>query len=80
MFLTLYMLEEVGQSYFFFFFFFLPFRAAPAEYDPIPRLGVILELQLLATATTIQDPSHVFHLHQSSRQCRIPNPLSRPGI
>ena len=41
------------------------------------RLGVELDLQLLAyaTATAIQDPSLVFHLHHSSRQHRILNPL-----
>ena len=44
----------------------------------IPRLGVELELQLLAyaIATTTQDPSCVFHLHHSSQQCWILNPLS----
>ena len=46
----------------------------------IPRLGVKWELQLLAYATVIatatQDPSCIFDLHYSSRQCRILNPLS----
>ena len=43
-----------------------------------PRLGVKLELQLLAytTAITTQDPSHICDLHHSSRQCWILNPLS----
>ena len=36
-----------------------------------PRLGVKLELQLLATATATPDPSHVFDLRHSSWQCRI---------
>ena len=60
----------------FLFVFVFFFRAAPAAY--IPRLGVKLELQLLAypTATAMQDPSCVFDLHHSSRQCQIPNPLS----
>ena len=44
----------------------------------VPRLGVELELQLLAyaTAPTMQDLSHVCDLHQSSGQHRILNPLS----
>ena len=43
-----------------------------------PRLGAKAELQLLAyaTATATPDPSHVFDLHHSSRQCRILDPLS----
>ena len=44
----------------------------------VPRLGVQLELQLLAyaTATSTQDPSCVCDLHHSSQQCQILNPLS----
>ena len=44
----------------------------------VPRLGVELELHLLATTTTTatQDPSHICDLHHSSRQCQIPDPLS----
>ena len=44
----------------------------------IPRLGVELELQLLAytTATVMQDLSQVCDLHHSSWQCRILNLLS----
>ena len=40
--------------------------------------GVELELQLPAytTATETQDPSHIYDLHHSSRQCWILNPLS----
>ena len=43
----------------------------------VPRLGVKLELQLLAyiTATATQNPSRIFGLHQSSWQCWILNPL-----
>ena len=42
------------------------------------RLGVKLELQLLAyaTATAMQDPSCVCDIHHSSQQCWIPDPLS----
>ena len=44
----------------------------------VPRLGVQLELQLLAYATVIAmwDPSHVCNLHPSSWQRPILNPLS----
>ena len=44
-----------------------------------PRLGVELELQLLAytTAAITRDPSHVCHLHHSSWQRQIPDPLSK---
>ena len=43
-----------------------------------PRLGVELELQLLAYATPIamSDLSHICNIHLSSWQCRIFNPLS----
>ena len=43
------------------------------------RLGVELELQLLAytTATAMQYPSWVCHLRHSSQQLWIPNPLSK---
>ena len=44
----------------------------------LPRLGVELELQLLAcaTATVTPDLSHICNLHHSSWQCQILNPLS----
>ena len=45
----------------------------------VPRLGVELELQLLASTTTTAtwDLSHICNLHHSSPQCwRILNPLS----
>ena len=43
----------------------------------VPRLGVALELQLLATATAtaMWDPSCVCHIHHSSGQNWILNPL-----
>ena len=41
-----------------------------------PGLGVDSELQLLAYATAMPDPSHVCDLHQSSWQRQILNPLS----
>ena len=53
------------------------FRAVPMAYG-VPRLGVELELQLLAyaTATATQGPSYIRDLHHSSRQCRVLNQLS----
>ena len=47
-----------------------------------PRLGVELELQLVAytTATAMQDPSHICDLLHSARQCWILNPLSEARI
>ena len=43
----------------------------------VPRLGIELELQLLAyiTAIATQDPSCICDLHHSSQQCQIPDPL-----
>ena len=61
-----------------FFFFFL--QPHPQQME-VPRLGVKLELQLLAyaTATAIAtwDPSQVCNLHRSSQQRWILNPLSQ---
>ena len=44
----------------------------------VPRLGVELELQLLAYAavTATWDPSHTYNQHHSSWQRQILNPLS----
>ena len=42
----------------------------------VPRLGVELELQLVAYAIAMQDLSCICELNHSSRQCRILNPLS----
>ena len=44
----------------------------------VPRLGVKLELQLLAspTCTATRDPSGIFDLHHSSQELQIPDPLS----
>ena len=59
-----------------FFFFFLLFRLH-LWHVAVPRLGVDLERQLSActTATVTWDLSHVCHLHHSSRQHQILNPL-----
>ena len=47
----------------------------------VPRLGVELELQLLAytAATAMHDPSHICDLYYSSGQRQILNPLSGAG-
>ena len=42
----------------------------------VQRLGVELQLKLLATATAMPDPSQVCDLHRSLQQHRIINPLS----
>ena len=47
----------------------------------VPRLGVKWELWPLAytTAPATPDLSHICHLHHSSRQRQVPNPLSKAG-
>ena len=68
-------LLKMGSLFFFLVFVFLgPHR----QHMEGSRLGVELELQLLAytTATATLDPSRICDLHHSSRQCRILNPLS----
>ena len=69
---------ELEGFSFFLFFFFLLFRAAPTAYGEVPRLGVLLELQLLAytTATATPDPSLVCDSYHSSQQHWILNPLN----
>ena len=59
-----------------FFFFF--FSGPHPQNIEIPRLGVELELQLLAytAATATPDPSHICNLHHSSLHRWILNPLS----
>ena len=60
---------------FLFFFFFLWLHPQHME---IPRLGVELELQLLAYTTAIAMPtlSHICDPRRSLWQCQILNPLS----
>ena len=60
----------------FFFFCFLELHLRHME---VPRLEVKKELQLPAyvIATTMQDPRCICHVHHSSQQCQIPNPLSK---
>ena len=59
----------------FFFFFFL---GPQLWHMDVPRLGVLLELQLPAytRATEMPDPNRVCELCHSSQQHQILNPLS----
>ena len=50
------------------------FWAAPMHME-VPRLWVQSELQLSAYPTATPHPSHICHLHSSSRQHQILNPL-----
>ena len=62
-----------------FFLFFFVFLGTNSRDMEVPRLGVKLELQVLAyvTDTATQDLSHVCDLHHSSRQHQILNPLRK---
>ena len=61
------------------FFLFFVFLGPHPQHMLVLRLGVELELQLLAhtTATETWDLSHVWDLYHSSWQCQIFNPLSK---
>ena len=60
-------------------FFFPLFLGLWLWHMEVPRLGVESELQSPActTATVLRDPSCICHLHHSSQQHRILNPLSK---
>ena len=62
------------ENIFFGFFFFLTLHVQHME---IFRLGVKSELPAYATATAMQDLSHICNLHHSSQQCWMLNPLSK---
>ena len=64
---------KIGGVFCFLFCFLGPLL----RHMEVLRLGVKSKLQLpaYATSTAMQDPSHVWDLHQSSLQCRILNPL-----
>ena len=68
-------------DYFFYFLFFC-FLGLHPWHMKVPKLGVKLELQLLAyiTATATRDPSHICYLHHSSWQHQILNPLREARI
>ena len=65
--------SQCSHSFLFLCFCFLGLHLWHME---VPRLGVQLELQLPGYTTATSDPSHVFDLHHSPRQCWILNPLS----
>ena len=58
------------------------FLGPPSRHMEVPRLGVKLELQLLAytTAKATPDPSWVCDLHHSSWQHQILNSLSKAHV
>ena len=62
-----------------FVYFFLVFLGPHSLHMEVPRLGVKLELQLLAytKATAMQDLSHSCNLYHSSQQHWILNSLSK---
>ena len=64
--------------YFFSFYFIFCFLGPHPQHMEVPRLGVHLELLLLAypTARAMPDPSCICELHHSSWQHRICNPPS----
>ena len=70
--------EMTPNCFLFFFFLFFVFLGLHPWHMEVPRLGVELELQLLAytIATAMWDPSFIFNLHHSSWQLQILNPLS----
>ena len=74
---VLYYLTVILICVFWFFFPFFVFLGPYLWHMEVPRLGVQLELQLLAytTAKATQNPSHIWNLHHSSRQRHILNPL-----
>ena len=67
-------LQQMGSTPPFFFFL-----GPHSRHMEVPRLGVQMELQLLAytTATATQNLSCVCDLHHSSQQCWILNHLGK---
>ena len=63
----------------FFFFFFLVFLGPHLWHMEVPRLGVKLELQLLAYATATGNTGNICNLHCSLRQCQSLTHWARPG-
>ena len=71
-----------AKNPFFYCLLFFFFSGPHPWHMEVPRLGIKSELQLLAyaTATAMQDPSHVSDLYHSSQQHQIPNPLSEARV
>ena len=67
--------------FYLFYFIFLSFALSGPHpwHMEVPRLGIQSELQSPAytRAAAMPDPSLVYNLHHSSRQCRILNPPSK---
>ena len=60
------------------FLFCFTFRAVPTACERSQARGRIgAPAPAYTTATATQNPSHVYDLHHSSRQCRILKPLSK---
>ena len=70
--------QMISKRFVFVLFVCFCFLGPHSQHMEVPMLGVELGLQLLAyaTATAVQDPSHVCDLHHSSQQRWIINPLS----
>ena len=76
---------EIGSCFFVFYFLkiylfiYFCFLGPHLWHTEIPRLGIQLELQLLActTATPMQDLSQVWDLHHSSQVTLDPQPTAR---
>ena len=71
----------VGHSHLQGAFFVAVFLGLHLQHMEIPKLGIELELQLLAYAPAMAtwDPSHIFDLYRSSWQCWMLNPLNEAG-
>ena len=77
---NLYLEEWFKVGFPFFFFFVFLFLGLHLQNMKVPRLGVVLERQLLATAMSTPDPSHI---EACAAACSNTWPLthwSRPGI
>ena len=70
---------SIGSKVDLFFFFFLVSLGPHPRHMEVPRLGIELELRLLAytTAAAMWDPSQVCDLHHSSWQHWILSPMSK---
>ena len=60
-----------------FLFVCFVFLGLHPQHMEVPRLGVEMELELLACSTAMPDPSFICSLHHSSWQRQILNPLSK---
>ena len=72
-------MSVIFKSNFFFLVFLFAFLGLHLRHTEVPRLGIELELKLLAyaIATAMQDLNPVFDLHHSSQQGQILKPLCK---